>query len=662
MLELLAQYADKQGLAVEPGFTAKSVRWAISLDADGRLLTVLELGDADKKRNPGQRFKRCPDLSQPELKRGGAGTRHFLVDSADVVTLLTRGEPDSKLLAKHAYFVEQMRLAAAALPVMGTVAETLSDEETLAEMREQLDEKGAKPTDKVTFHVEGQDPKFLVDASAWHPWWREHRKQFARPPKKGKKGQEPAKVRCLVSGELVKPAPTHPKIKGLADVGGLAMGDVVAAFKQLAFRSYGLEQAANSPVSTDMAAAYRAGLNHLLRTTGKRLGSIKVVHWFKESVPPKGQVLDFLAGDDPATAGEAREKARKLLEALESGERPPWMHDNIYYVLTLSGASGRVMLRDFQEGSFEELVRRVNAWFDHFAIVRQDGSGLAPPPRFYSILAGLVRDVKDLPAPLETALWRAAVSGGEIPREAAARALGRVRSAILKDESLRYTQLGLLKAFVHRVKPTEETHMTENVNPDHPEAAYQCGRLMAVLANLQRRALGNVGAGVVQRYYSAASATPALVFGRLLRTAQFHLHKLDPGLAYWHEERIAEVTSKIGDYMPPTLGLEHQSLFALGYYQQIAADRAGKTDTPETETPEAGLSRFRIVTSSCSSSTARTATPTEIRMRATPPGSIRRPCTVSFPTWRSSGASATTCSWPAATRCPTPSSSSMPPT
>ncbi len=34
---------------------------------------------------------------------------------------------------------------------------------------------------------------------------------------------------------------------------------------------------------------------------------------------------------------------------------------------------------------------------------------------------------------------------------------------------------------------------------------------MAVLAELQKAALKDVGAGVVQRYYAAASTTPALV-------------------------------------------------------------------------------------------------------------------------------------------------------
>ena len=41
--------------------------------------------------------------------------------------------------------------------------------------------------------------------------------------------------------------------------------------------------------------------------------------------------------------------------------------------------------------------------------------------------------------------------------------------------------------------------------------------------------------------------------------------------------------SHIQDCIPSTLNLDQQSLFALGYYQQIAANRAGKNnDTNET--------------------------------------------------------------------------------
>lgn len=576
MLELLARYADREGLVVEPGFAPKDVRWAIVLGEDGDYLDVTELGDVGSKRNRGRTFRRCPDLSQPELKRGGAGCRHFLVDAAEVVTLLGPDEPDAKLLAKHRYFVGLLRQAAAAMPILGKVADALSDGATLQETRRRLADQGAKSTDKVTFAVQGESLDFPVASDVWHDWWRSFRQTLARPAETKPGATAAPAVRCLVSGELVQAAPTHPKVSGLSDVGGLSMGDVLASFKQPAFTSYGFEQAANSPVSEEMAAAYRAGLDDLIRRTGKRLGSIKVVHWYARPVPREDDLLDFLTADDEASVQQAQQRARELLESIERGERPAHVADNVYYVLALSGASGRVMVRAFEEGSFEQLVHNVNAWFDQLAIVTRDGGGTKDYHKIYAVLGSFVRDLKDLPSPLVTAIWRTAVAGHRFPTEVLARTLPFVRTDVLKDEPARHARIALLKAYL--IRNHEDRDMKPKLNPNHPKAAYQCGRLMALLAALQYRALGDVGAGVVQRYYAAASATPALVFGRLLRGAQFHLNKLDAGLARWHEGRIAEVSAKLGDEIPATLTLEEQSLFALGYYQQIAHDRTKKPD------------------------------------------------------------------------------------
>lgn len=127
--------------------------------------------------------------------------------------------------------------------------------------------------------------------------------------------------------------------------------------------------------------------------------------------------------------------------------------------------------------------------------------------------------------------------------------------------------------------------MDTHLNPNHPHPAYHCGRLLAVLARLQRAALGNVGAGVVQRYYTAASQTPGLVLGRLAANAKNHLGKLEVklnvDLAHRYEDQIADVMSRIGDVVPRTLSLEEQSLFALGYYQQLAELNAGKSGNGE---------------------------------------------------------------------------------
>lgn len=126
--------------------------------------------------------------------------------------------------------------------------------------------------------------------------------------------------------------------------------------------------------------------------------------------------------------------------------------------------------------------------------------------------------------------------------------------------------------------------MTAYLNPEHSAPAYHCGRLMALLAELQYAALGEVGAGVVQRYYAAASQTPGLILGRLIRNAQNHLNKPDkPWLGSKFERPMMEIIARLNDDFPRVLDLEGQGLFALGYYQQLAALRAGNNKNSATE-------------------------------------------------------------------------------
>lgn len=112
--------------------------------------------------------------------------------------------------------------------------------------------------------------------------------------------------------------------------------------------------------------------------------------------------------------------------------------------------------------------------------------------------------------------------------------------------------------------------MQAYLNEEHPHAAYHCGRLMAVLAEIQRAALPKVGAGVVQRYYAGASATPALVLGRLVRTSNYHLDKIEYGKKKSGlKDILTGICGRLKDEMPRVLDLEAQSLFALGFYQQL---------------------------------------------------------------------------------------------
>jgi CRISPR-associated protein Csd1 len=315
-------------------------------------------------------------------------------------------------------------------------------------------------------------------------------------------------------------------------------------------------------------------------------------------------------------------KARKLLTAIRSGKRPDLIR-NRYFVLQVSGSGGRVMVRDWFTGDFVRLLESINAWYDDLEIVKPHGGENAEPPKLRGLLTRLVgyrpgekysatmeRVDKQL-APLLPKLWRSILEGDQtqkgvldearrplpLPDAAASGALAYVRSRLLREDdeqssgNLDRVACAVLKAWLIRKtgnKSDKETVMDAKLNKDHPAAAYQAGRLMAVLAALQTSALPDVGAGVVQRYYAAASTTPSLVLGRLIRNAQYHLQKIESkGLAIWYEQQLAEIMTKLGDQPPAILDMEGQTLFALGYYQQ-KADLYSSKKTDDTPTQANG--------------------------------------------------------------------------
>ncbi len=599
MLELLARRAGQS----EPGFAEKRARWGIVFDSGGAYLDVVELGDVGQRGNKGQSFPCCPEFDRTFKQSGGKA--EFLIDSAGVVALNAEpGKPlDAKLPQKHAHFVELLSGAAAVVPGLKSVARALADEAVLARVRQRFAALKAKSTDKVTLQI---GPAFPLESTAWHDWWR---KEYARScAPKARPGAKTGKGRmvCFVTGDVVEPLDTHPKIEGLAGVGGQGMGDVLVGMDKEAFQSYFLEQSANAAVGKQAAYGYRAALNELIRQSSRKLAGALVVHWFKEKVDEGDDPLGWLEEPPEGVERNAQQFARELLESIAAGRRPD-LAQNHYYALTLSGMSGRVMVRDWMEGDFRELVESILSWFSDLAVVDICLGTEGRPLGMGRIIEGLLPSrksgqeysdwIKALGAD-RLALWRAATKRESIPHSALARAVlqlrgfvltGKIDEVLARDRrnfkrkeqlaELLRTRMGLMKAYHIRQcrLDNKEAHLTPYLNKEHPSPAYQCGRLMAILARLQQAALGDVGAGVVQRYYAAASTTPALVLGRLVRGAQFHLGKLDPGLAYWYEQQLGEVVGRIGSAAPKTLTLEEQSLFALGYYQQLAEMRVKKS-------------------------------------------------------------------------------------
>src|ERR1019366_4276333 len=105
----------------------------------------------------------------------------------------------------------------------------------------------------------------------------------------------------------------------------------------------------------------------------------------------------------------------------------------------------------------------------------------------------------------------------------------------------------------------------------------------------QYAALGRVNATIADRYYGAASSTPARVFGALLRGLRTHVSDARKrGRGGWIEPKVGEIMTKLPPELPRTLRLEDQGRFAVGYYHQRATRSAPKAEEtqPDEETSD----------------------------------------------------------------------------
>jgi CRISPR-associated protein Csd1 len=510
------------------------------------------------------------------------------------------------------------------MSVLDVLANALDDAEQLAKINASLArfDKPAKPLENATFHVDGHYPDILVESDMWRDWYDAYRQTL-------QKNKSDRQIVSLASGVAVTPAKTHPKVTGLNAVGGQAAGDVLASFKQPAFRHYGFEQSENSPVSDEEATAYSGAMNHLLRDKAVRFAGTKTAYWYSQSLPDDFEpIVDSgvfahavergheQADEDDAEPEDAEVqkavtvgfegKARKLLESIRNGEAPEAAGAR-FHLLTLAANSGRVVVRDMAETDLTILLEALLRWRERLRVTRISGQTEIIPTKLEGLLTAILppkspaQKYADWIKPvhrLRDPLFREAIGSGNggVLRLAVSQMLPQWRASIMNGDFDKAVasdkaqagrarvnaRVALMKAFLLR----EGYTMEPGLKRDHPDDAYHYGRLLAVLADLQRTALGDVGAGVVQRYYPRASTAPADALGPLIRLSNAHLDKIDKGLANYLQNRIAEIFAAVRNpYPPATLDPAGQSLFAMGFYQQIAAmnqDRAANAAKKRT--------------------------------------------------------------------------------
>ncbi len=399
---------------------------------------------------------------------------------------------------------------------------------------------------------------------------------------------------CLVSGERGPVARLHAAIKGVN--GAQSSGASIVSFNLDAFTSYGKSQGENAPVSVQAAFAYTTALNHLLRRgehNRQRLqvGDTTVVFWAEADDPRAAATAELtfacLLNPPPSDAQESQ-KVRTVLEAVAKGrplhEADPGLHDGTrMFVLGLAPNASRLSVRYWQTDTLEVFAERF-AWHARDLEIKPLPWKTAPETWRLALSTAPSRDGRgkseDVPPQLAGELLRSILTGRRYPGSLLANLLMRMRA----DGDLSGIRVALCKGVLARNLRLQHSKEEVPVSLDKqsPNPAYRLGRLFAVLESAQRLALGGqVNATIRDRYYGAASATPAAVFPMLLRNTQNHLGRLrkdKPGMAVNLERDIRDIVDGLQEQLPRSLRIEDQGRFAIGYYHQAQARFAAKAE------------------------------------------------------------------------------------
>jgi CRISPR-associated protein Csd1 len=581
MLQALLSYAKRRMLEdsgfADPDFEPVDLHWLIQINEDGKLSgdpLTLTVNNGNKKI---VRRARRPATSVNEIavRSLEKAKSYFLCDSLERVLLLTdegTESTDPLVLARQCYFKKLLADAVNDAPFSATaILKFLNSPEEVTKCREFLRNARAVCAQNCTFQVAGKN---VLDDPLLIQFWRNRRAMALATSKSSKQI-------CLVTGLLSETVSTTEKIKGV----GAQDTNLISA-NEAAFQSYTLAKAKNSPISPLSEQLTRAALNELIKKSLRTGDKSPIYHHHSTRDPVPEDIFALLESADEQ--GVAR-----LLNAPRTGFAPSGTNPNAYYAMSLSGNGARIVVRDWLETTVPEIEAHVAAWFRDLAICTPDGSANQAAFKLGTLLYAMVREkIDELPPQLPTQLLYSALRGTLIPQQALAAALRRQhierrKNSTDSDPKLNPARMALIKACLLRSPSNNPANaMTPTLNPQNSDPAYLCGRLFAVLDRLQYLALGQLNAGIAERFYASACSTPSLVMGRLFRNAQFHLAKAGGGMAENIRKDFEEISTAIGTTFPPSLDLEGQGRFALGYYHQKADYRRRTAERKEQQSQQ----------------------------------------------------------------------------
>lgn len=571
ILKRLYELALRDGLLDDPAFEAMPVPFVVNISADGDYLGVQErrgVVNVPAKKGPP---KSRPDkgreilIPKPHGNTANAGFARYFCDTLARVLPVSQ---ESKSVASRKTFWHQLGQAAEQThdPALIAVAEfgrRLPGDNDLAErIQHDLEALKPGPGDRCTLAWHPDSGNTILERSSVRDWWRGFYAQFDKGRQEsGRRGV------CQITGDIGPITPVHTnKIGGLP--GGIASGGSLVSNDKPAFESYGLAGAENAGIGFRAADGYTRAMQSLIQQKNRKsrlsVGGNLFLFWTREISDVTDLFAQVLDGSDPALV-------EHLFRSLQTGRESNLLNENAFYCITVCANSARITVRDYLEAPLGQVKANLARWFDDLCIVDAWGKEKRRLFPLWQLAVATALDSDHVLPSLPAQLMDAALKGYPLGDCVLSACLQRLHAE--GSEGFRTERMALIKLFLKR----KGINMGETLDTESLSPAYYCGRLMAAFERIQRGALGEVNASVVDRFYGTASTAPGLVFPRLFKSAQQHLSKMHgdkPGMSVNLQKELELLCSSISAF-PRLLTLAQQGEFALGFYHQRADYRKG---------------------------------------------------------------------------------------
>ncbi|MGL4944429.1 MAG: type I-C CRISPR-associated protein Cas8c/Csd1 [Thermoguttaceae bacterium] len=384
---------------------------------------------------------------------------------------------------------------------------------------------------------------------------------------------------CLITGEKDEMERTHAKIKGVW--GANTTGGAIIGFNHKAFCSFNKEQGDNAPVGKRAASAFATALNTMLAKGSKnrmQVGDASTVFWASKPTDFEDCFGAMFAEPSKDNPDEGVAAVRALFTSIENGAYHEIADPTRFYVLGLAPNAARISVRFFDVATIEEMAVRIRQHFVDTKIQKQ----FPKEPEYLSLFRLLICTAvqgksENIPPNLAGETMRAILEGTPYPVTLMNAVIRRIRA----EHEISYPRAALLKGYLNRSSHSHK-EIQEMLDTTNHNIGYLLGRLFATLEKIQTDASPGLNATIRDRFYGAASGTPAVVFPNLMRLKNHHLSKLDnTRLRIWFEQLLGEIIGGIPGEFPKFLSLDDQGRFAIGYYHQMQSFYTKKNESPK---------------------------------------------------------------------------------